>query len=77
MHIQLPHMKVSIACCYIVTDNTGPISDAWISTVPVIETSQWITQAAPDSSQSIDCRPVEPNVQQVGLIMQEGYRKKM
>jgi hypothetical protein len=66
-------MKVSIACCCIITDNARPIPDAWISAVPIGETPQWIIQAALDSSQSIDCRPVEPNIQQVSFIMAAGY----
>jgi hypothetical protein len=57
MLVQFPNMQVSIdfAWC-IVADDMGPISRAWISTVPAVKTSQWIYQAAPDSLESINCR---------------------
>lgn len=56
MLIQFLYMQVSIShvCC--IADNMGPISHAWISTVPAAEMSQWIYQAAPDSLESINCR---------------------
>jgi hypothetical protein len=74
VHIQFFDMKVSIACRHIFTDNTRPIPPAWVSTVPVVETSQRIVQAVFDSSQSIDCRADVPNVRQVSFIMEAGYR---
>jgi hypothetical protein len=73
-HIQFFHMKVFIVCCCIITENVGPTTDAWVSTGPVVEMSQWILQTALDSSQSMGCRSVEANLQQISFLMEAGYR---
>lgn len=73
MLVQFLYMEVSIAAWCIVTDNMGPISHAWISTVPAAEISMWIYQAALNSLESINCRADEPILDKLSLriVLQE------
>jgi hypothetical protein len=73
MLVQFLYMVVSIAACCIVTDNMGPISHAWISTVPAAKISVWIYQAAPNSLESINCRAdkISLDVLSLRIMLQE------